>query len=105
MISIVFMILPTFVKKLSNCDLCTFLANVLRPRSTLRKRFCFWNFIMYGVSIANTVHCAFSSIPNTVNSQYLGKLPKQIFGKSWEFGPRRGGALTQSQLFSKLTKT
>ena len=87
MISIVFMILPTFVKKLSNCDLCTFLANVLRPRSTLRKRFCFWNFIMYGVSIANTVHCAFSSIPNTVSSQYLGKLPKQIFGKSWEFGP------------------
>ena len=92
MISIVFMILPTFVKKLSNCDLCTFLANVLRPRSTLRKRFCFWNFIMYGVSIANTVHCAFSSIPNTVSSQYLGKLPKQIFGKSWEFGPRRGGS-------------
>ena len=28
----------------------------------------------------------------------LGKLAKQIFGKSWEFGPRRGGGLTQSQL-------
>ena len=37
----------------------------------------------------------------------LGKHAKQIFGKSWDFGPRRGGGgLTQSQLFlSKLTKT
>ena len=31
----------------------------------------------------------------------LGKLSKQIFGKSWEFGPRRGG-LTQS---NKKTKS
>ena len=28
----------------------------------------------------------------------IGKLSKLIFGKSWEFGPRRGGGLTQSQL-------
>ena len=34
--------------------------------------------------------------------QPLGKPPKQIFGKSWDFGPRRGGGLTQSQLFFKI---
>ena len=32
----------------------------------------------------------------------LGKPPKQIFGKSWDFGPRRGGGLTKSQLFFKI---
>ena len=40
-----------------------------------------------------------------INFQYLplGELSKQIFGKSWEFGPRRGGGgLTQSQLFFKI---
>ena len=35
--------------------------------------------------------------------KYLGELQKQIFGKSWEFGPRRGGGgLTQSQLFFEI---
>ena len=28
-----------------------------------------------------------------VTSAYLGKLAKQIFGKSWEFGPRRGAGV------------
>ena len=41
---------------------------------------------------------------NIADQVFFGKPPKQIFGKSWEFGPR-GGGLTQSQLFSKLTKT
>ena len=33
----------------------------------------------------------------------LGKLAKQIVGKSWEFGPRRGGLL-QSQIFHKINQ-
>ena len=38
---------------------------------------------------------------NTKHNVLLGKHAKQIFGKSWDFGPRRGGCggcLTQSQL-------
>ena len=31
----------------------------------------------------------------------LGEPQKQIFGKSWEFGPRRGG-LTQYQIYFKI---
>ena len=32
----------------------------------------------------------------------LGKLSKQIFGKSWEFGPRRGGGADQSSCLESL---
>ena len=66
----------------------------------LVRKYSFWSLSCR--NIYTMVYCA----KILVRYRYvLGKPPKQIFGKSWDFGPRRGGVWPNPNFFSKLTKT
>ena len=73
--------------------------------------FSFWSIRIPGELwaehlIFKTPYCFDNHFHFPFSTLILGKLAKQIFGKSWEFGPRRGaGVWPNPNFFSKLTKT